>query len=58
MLGPFIVARMVLLHLRMLIILDIELLETINQAEMPTGIPLVFELEDGEITGRYFLGGE
>ncbi len=42
----------------MLIILGAETPESINQAEMPTGVPLVFELEDGEIAGRYFLGEE
>lgn len=39
----------------MLIILGVETPESINQAEMPTGQPLVFELENGEITARYFL---
>lgn len=39
----------------MLIILGVETPETINKAEMPTGVPLVFELEDGKITARYFL---
>lgn len=39
----------------MLIILGVETPETINQAEMPTGVPLVFELENGEIKKRYFL---
>ncbi len=41
----------------MLIILGVETPETINDAEMPTGAPLVFELEDGKITKRYFLEG-
>lgn len=39
----------------MLIILGAETPETINQAEIPTGKPLVFELENGEIKKRYFL---
>ncbi len=39
----------------MLIILGTETSESINQAEIPTGVPLVFELEDGEIKKRYFL---
>tara|TARA_R110002124_G_scaffold64985_2_gene177983 strand:- start:802135 stop:802761 length:627 start_codon:yes stop_codon:yes gene_type:complete len=39
-----------------LIILGAETPESINAAEMPTGVPLVFELEDGKITKRYFLG--
>lgn len=39
----------------MLIILGVETPETINKAEMPTGVPLVFELENGEIKKRYFL---
>ncbi len=39
----------------MLIILGVETPETINQAEMETGVPLVFELEDGEIIKRYTL---
>lgn len=39
----------------MLIILGVETPDTINQAEMPTGVPLVFELENGAITARYFL---
>ncbi len=39
----------------MLIILGVETPETINKAEMPTGVPLVFELEDGKIKARYFL---
>lgn len=40
----------------MLIILGVETPETINDAEFPTGVPLVFELEDGKIRQRYFLG--
>lgn len=39
----------------MLIILGVETPETINQAEIPTGQPLVFEIENGEIKSRYFL---
>src|SRR5690606_2386651 len=39
----------------MLIILGVETPETINQAEIPTGQPLVLELEDGKIKARYFL---
>ncbi len=39
-----------------LIILGAETPESINAAEMPTGVPLVFELEDGKIVKRYFLG--
>ncbi len=38
-----------------LIILGVETPDTINDAEFPTGKPLVFELENGEITKRYFL---
>jgi 2,3-bisphosphoglycerate-dependent phosphoglycerate mutase len=43
----------------MLIILGVETPETINQAEMPTGVPLVFEIEpeNGEfsIKNKYFI---
>ena len=39
----------------MLIILGEETPETINKAEMPTGIPLVFEMEGGKIRKKYFL---
>ncbi len=39
----------------MLIILGVETPETINEAEIPTGQPLVFEIENGEIQKRYFL---
>lgn len=42
----------------MLIILGAETPETINAAEMPTGVPLVFEIEDGKIKKRYFLDKE
>lgn len=39
----------------MLIILGVETPETINAAEIPTGVPLVFEMENGKILKRYFL---
>lgn len=39
----------------MLIILGVETPESINQAEIPTGQPLVFEIEDGQVKNRYFL---
>lgn len=39
----------------MLIILGVETPETINKAEMETGVPVVFELENGEIKKRYML---
>lgn len=39
----------------MLIILGAETPETINEAEIPTGVPLVFEMENGKILKRYFL---
>lgn len=39
----------------MLIILGAETSETINAAEMETGVPVVFELENGEIKKRYAL---
>ncbi len=39
----------------MLIILGAETPESINEAEMPTGVPLVFEMESGAIQKRYFL---
>ena len=38
-----------------LIILGINTPENINGAEMPTGTPRVFEIEDGNITKDYFL---
>lgn len=38
-----------------LITLGVETPDTINDAEFPTGVPLVFELENGEIKKRYFL---
>jgi 2,3-bisphosphoglycerate-dependent phosphoglycerate mutase len=39
----------------MLIILGVETPDTINDAEFPTGVPLVFELDNGAIKARYFL---
>jgi len=39
----------------MLIILGVETPDTINKAEMPTGVPLVFEMDRGKITKKYFL---
>lgn len=39
----------------LLIILGVETPDTINEAEFPTGVPLVFEMEKGEIKKRYFL---
>lgn len=39
----------------MLIILGVETPETINDAEFPTGTPLIFEIESGEIINRYFI---
>lgn len=39
----------------MLIILGVETPDTINQAEIPTGVPLIFEIENGEIKKRYFI---
>jgi 2,3-bisphosphoglycerate-dependent phosphoglycerate mutase len=39
----------------MLIILGLETPETINQAEMETGVPLVLELDNGQIVGKRFL---
>jgi 2,3-bisphosphoglycerate-dependent phosphoglycerate mutase len=38
-----------------LIILGVETPQTINDAEFPTGVPLVFEMDNGKITKRYFL---
>ncbi len=38
-----------------LITLGVETPESINDAEFPTGKPLVFELENGAINKRYFL---
>lgn len=39
-----------------LIILGAETPESINDTEFPTGVPLIFELENGQIKKRYFLG--
>ena len=39
----------------MLIILGEETPATINKAEMPTGVPLVFELEGRRVKKKYFL---
>lgn len=39
----------------LLIILGVETPDTINDAEFPTGVPLVFELEGGKIKKRAFL---
>lgn len=39
----------------MLIILGVETPDTINAAEMETGVPVVFELENGKIKARYSL---
>lgn len=39
----------------MLIILGVETPESINEAEIPTGTPLVFEVENGQIKNRYFM---
>ena len=39
----------------MLIILGVETPETINQAEIPTGAPLIFEMKNGKVQKRYFL---
>lgn len=38
-----------------LIILGVETPETISDAEFPTGVPLVFEMDQGKILKRYFL---
>lgn len=42
----------------LLIIIGAETPETINQAEIPTGSPLVFELENGRILNRYYLNDQ
>ena len=39
----------------LLIITGEETPATINKAEMPTGVPLVFEMEGGKIRKKYFL---
>lgn len=41
----------------LLIILGVETPDTINAAEMETGVPVVFEMEDGNILKRYALNG-
>lgn len=41
----------------LLIILGVETPDTINEAEMETGVPVVFEMEDGKILKRYSLNG-
>ncbi len=38
-----------------LISIGAETPDTINQAELPTGVPLVFEMDNGKILKRYFL---
>jgi len=42
----------------LLIILGENTPENINEAEMPTGVPLVFEYEGGKILKKYFLNGD
>ena len=42
----------------MMIILGDQTPETINDAELPTGMPLVFDLKDGAIGKRHFLREE
>ncbi|MCD8497924.1 MAG: 2,3-diphosphoglycerate-dependent phosphoglycerate mutase [Alphaproteobacteria bacterium] len=42
----------------LLIILGVETPDTINDAEFPTGVPLVFEMEGGKVLKRYFLDGK
>jgi 2,3-bisphosphoglycerate-dependent phosphoglycerate mutase len=39
----------------MLIILGVETPDSINEAEMETGVPVVFEIEDGQVLKRYSL---
>lgn len=39
----------------MLIILGVETPETINEAEMETGVPVVFEIDGGKVLKRYAL---
>lgn len=39
-----------------LITLGVETPDSINDAEFPTGVPLVFEMENGQVKKRYFLG--
>lgn len=38
-----------------LIVIGAETPETINQAEIPTGSPLVFEMDNGKVLKRYYL---
>ncbi|MDB5492226.1 MAG: putative protein1 [Micavibrio sp.] len=38
-----------------LIVIGVETPETINQAEIPTGAPLVFEMDNGRVLKRYYL---
>lgn len=40
----------------MLIVLGDQTPETINSAELSTGVPLVFEMDRGKLVRRYFLG--
>lgn len=42
----------------LLIIIGAETPETINKAEMETGVPVVFELQDGKIVKRYSLSDD
>ena len=39
----------------LLIIIGAETPDSINKAELPTGVPLVFEMENGKVKKRYFL---
>lgn len=39
----------------LLIVLGVETPESINACELPTGVPLVFEMENGDIKKRYFI---
>lgn len=41
----------------MLIVLGVETPDTINDAEVPTGVPLLFTLDDMKVTDRNFLEG-
>jgi len=41
-----------------LIVIGAETPETINQAEIPTGAPLVFEMDNGKVMKRYYLNAE
>ena len=42
----------------LLIVLGAETSDSINEAEIPTGVPLVFEIENGQVRRRYFLNEE